>query len=1343
MYPGHKPESSGSNSHRSSKRHKQSKSILPEDITVAIFCALTSESVAVRYSLDESYDSYPTITGQQDYVYNYGRIGDHNVVIARPHQIGPIKAAQCAATVAQQFPNVRFALMIGIGGGIPSAKVDIRLGDIAVGIAKGSHPGVMQYDYGKYEKEGKFTLKGSLNKPPGILLSASSALEEDEEMNESRLYEFLDDITRNKSYARPKAQDILYHASFQHINEGQDCAGCLASNEVNNVISRHSRNEEVKVHRGLILSGSGVIKNTVDRESLCRGNKDAICYEMEAAGIVDQIPCLVIRGICDYADTHKSDIWHRYAAAVAAAYGKAILSKIHVQEIEMTMRMRRIIDSFVRDIKEVKDNVRYLKQTAEDFTQGAFYVFRKTCKDRDYLETVAFKGHSPMLTVFPRSCWAFTGRDANVPSDRHWEQILNWLQEADWRDQFFKYFGEREPGTCQWFLESDIFQQWLKEPKSSLLCSGPPGAGKTILASVLVDHLDSKILPNLNIDAQIRSATVFVFFNIQEKERQNSVHVFTSMLRQLIEQRPSVIAEIEAFYDAHKNQPVTSVHFKDISTAFLHACRSFTRVFVILDALDESEDALKVIPELLFLQTQVDLRLLATSRREIRIETLFARYVLARFSATEQDIRRYLTRRICSHAVIQDVSQDYTPEVKKELEHVLVERIINAADGIFLLARFHTDTVMEMTSPCAMRDAADALPRRSEAYGEIYSKTIRRIESQSAFHRSLAQETLKWLICAQESLTISALRCALTTKIGLPSLDDGYKDSTTVIVEVCKGLVIVDQGGRLRLLHHTAREYLSNNFSVLFDRTDTLTRSLEDDGTHLIFDRCITHREFALKCVTYLSFDVFDCGPLDSYRSVERRLTDYPFYYYAAKFWGTHLQRSGQFAPELIKHPVIDAFIQHRAKLDASWEALYYYGLEIPVERFPKRTTGLHLASFFGIPPLLDDLLGIISPDATDDLRRTPLFWAAHQGHSAVIAPLLSAGAGTDARDHEGFTPLLLAASKGKEEVILSLIEGGADIEAMNEKHERPLMLAAENGHEGAVRQLLRLKANIEAVDDSGYTALLCACSNDHADVVNVLLDGNANIHVTTPTKSTTFMEAVYGGSLEVAKLLLQRGAHVNVMDLQQMTPLTTAIRRGFVNVIKFVIDNHASPEFYRYIPGFSDTIDLSTEGLWDAISLAAEFDKIDALRFLLSRSAESDISHDMLNTVSRRILSPSYTRTQLGEAIQNSNVSGADWLLRSGISPNDMHCGVSYLTQSVLRNHIGFVKLLLQYGADVEAKGLGEPPLLASMIHWPPDIASLVLDAGADINVSHGPDSDTPFMRAYRLRHAPQSCSV
>ncbi|KAE8381554.1 nucleoside phosphorylase domain-containing protein [Aspergillus bertholletiae] len=247
--------------------------IPPEDITIAIFCTLSHEAVVVKYSLDEE-------------------------LRCRPMAI---------------VPNIRLALMVGVGADIPNLPSrDIRLGDITVSVPQDNHPGVVQYDFGKYERDG-FVLKEPFNKPLSILISADGPVRK-----------ILRRITKKPRFKRPDTSDNLFKEDFHHINKGADCAGCLASSAAN-LVPRDTREQKHPVvHRGLILSGSSVVNNPQNRHCLRRDYTNAICFETGAAGIMDEIPCLVVRGISNYADTHQQDEWHYYAAAAAASYCKAL-----------------------------------------------------------------------------------------------------------------------------------------------------------------------------------------------------------------------------------------------------------------------------------------------------------------------------------------------------------------------------------------------------------------------------------------------------------------------------------------------------------------------------------------------------------------------------------------------------------------------------------------------------------------------------------------------------------------------------------------------------------------------------------------------------------------------------------------------------------------------------------------------------------------------------------------------------------------------------------------------------------------------------------------------------------
>jgi nucleoside phosphorylase len=133
-----------------------------------------------------------------------------------------------------------------------------------------------------------------------------------------------------EKYTHPGAEyDQLFATAYEHQG-GKACASCDSSQ----VVRRPPRSSSSPfIHYGTIGSANTVIKNAAQREKLKSGDLDIMCVEVEAAGLMDSFPCLVIRGICDYADSHKNKRWQPYAAATAAAYMKEILSVIPAQEV--------------------------------------------------------------------------------------------------------------------------------------------------------------------------------------------------------------------------------------------------------------------------------------------------------------------------------------------------------------------------------------------------------------------------------------------------------------------------------------------------------------------------------------------------------------------------------------------------------------------------------------------------------------------------------------------------------------------------------------------------------------------------------------------------------------------------------------------------------------------------------------------------------------------------------------------------------------------------------------------------------------------------------------------------
>ncbi|KAF3277036.1 hypothetical protein TWF970_005902 [Orbilia oligospora] len=302
-------------------------SISLRSYTIGWICALSLEMAAAKTMLDEIHLEAPKIP-DDDNSYILGSVAHHNVVIVclPAGGYGTINATAAAARLKASFPSIEHYLMVGIGGGVPDNDADIRLGDIVVSIPTTNLPGVVQYDLGKTVAGGHFQRIGVLNKPPHALLSAVSKLRADHKTKEPSISRFIAQAIQKypliqDNFTYPGAQqDQLFDWEYEHTG-GETCRNC----DINRIERRTSRSSpEPRIHYGVIASGNQVIKHGQMRNKLAK-EMGVYCVEMEAAGLMDTFPCLVIRGICDYADSHKNKKWQDYSAATAAAYTKELL----------------------------------------------------------------------------------------------------------------------------------------------------------------------------------------------------------------------------------------------------------------------------------------------------------------------------------------------------------------------------------------------------------------------------------------------------------------------------------------------------------------------------------------------------------------------------------------------------------------------------------------------------------------------------------------------------------------------------------------------------------------------------------------------------------------------------------------------------------------------------------------------------------------------------------------------------------------------------------------------------------------------------------------------------------
>lgn len=335
------------------------------DYAVGWVCALPKEQTAATAMLDQRHADLPKPPNDPN-TYTLGSFGKHNVVIAclPKGKIGTSSAATVAARMVGTFPSIKFGLMVGIGGGIPPK---VRLGDVVVSTPVSQFPGVVQWDSGKAKEGGNFERTGSLDNPPTSLLTALTKLETEHELTGSKMPEYLEELKEKWPRLAPKylradsREDVLFKADYGHVSESttdcgvtpgiddgdeeeDSCRFCDRSN----IVKRRPR--EMRVHYGLIASGNKVIKDATFRDRL---NKDlgghVLCVEMEAAGLMNNFPCIVIRGVCGYADSHRSKDWQEHAAAVAAAFAKELLDYIQPSDVDGERTVKDILSHALTD----------------------------------------------------------------------------------------------------------------------------------------------------------------------------------------------------------------------------------------------------------------------------------------------------------------------------------------------------------------------------------------------------------------------------------------------------------------------------------------------------------------------------------------------------------------------------------------------------------------------------------------------------------------------------------------------------------------------------------------------------------------------------------------------------------------------------------------------------------------------------------------------------------------------------------------------------------------------------------------------------------------------------------
>lgn len=300
---------------------------------LAIICALPLEADAIEALFDNCWDSNGPSFGKAAHdtnSYLTGMIGCHNVVLVRMPGTGKAHAAAATSNCRASFPNVKIALVVGVCGVAPFKRngEEIVLGDVVIS------EGIIQYDFGRrlpgqfVPKEGPLDSLGRPNQEIRGFLAQAKGIR-GHQLLVSEMARYLSILCQRPELRAEYpgvAYDILFEASYRHIKDQEPCeqVGCDGKLVPRRRLQAKGISPEPAIHFGLMASGDSVMKSGEDRDREVEV-RDTVAFEMEGAGVWDILPCIVIKGACDYADSHKSKVWQRYAAATAAACAKAFL----------------------------------------------------------------------------------------------------------------------------------------------------------------------------------------------------------------------------------------------------------------------------------------------------------------------------------------------------------------------------------------------------------------------------------------------------------------------------------------------------------------------------------------------------------------------------------------------------------------------------------------------------------------------------------------------------------------------------------------------------------------------------------------------------------------------------------------------------------------------------------------------------------------------------------------------------------------------------------------------------------------------------------------------------------
>ncbi|KAJ7270977.1 hypothetical protein C8J57DRAFT_1065633 [Mycena rebaudengoi] len=310
------------------------------------------------------------------------------------------------------------------------------------------------------------------------------------------------------------------------------------------------------------------------------------------------------------------------------------------------------------------------------------------------------------------------------------KEIFDWLSPPNFFARQAQIFATRQKGTGLWFIQGRQFQDWISAPGGTLWCHGIPGAGKTVLTSIVVDYLRNELQGN-------STGVAAAYLNHKESEAQSPSNILAGLWWQLVSKRP-ISPVVRQLYEKHKNQR-TRPSLDEVCHILTATTAEYSKLFFVVDALDEYPEAHREILLKALAAMGKSVSLMLTSRPNITPKAFFSTASVLEISAKDEDIRSYVKAQIQSSFYLSKHVR-----ARQELCEEIEKKIAEKADGMFLITKLHIDSLATKNTVKAVRDALQNLPEDLE-HTVTYDEAMDRIEAQNKEDREIARRTLIWL----------------------------------------------------------------------------------------------------------------------------------------------------------------------------------------------------------------------------------------------------------------------------------------------------------------------------------------------------------------------------------------------------------------------------------------------------------------------------------------------------------------------------------------------------------------------------------------------------------------------